>query len=84
VARYYSDTHPEMEALQIELMRSSPAWRKIEMLTALNRSARSLALAGLQQRHPLANEAELERRLADLLLGPDLAHKIFAEKEDAA
>ena len=84
MASYYSDTHPEMEALQIELLRSAPPWRKMEMLAALNSSARSLALAGLRQRHPQASEAELRRLLADLLLGPDLARKIFAEKEDCA
>ena len=82
MAPYYSDTHPKMEALQIELMRTAPPWRKIEMLTALNSSARSLALAGLRQRHPQASSAELRRRLADLLLGPDLAYKVFSEKED--
>ena len=73
-----------MEALQIELLRTAPPWRKMEMLAALNRSARSLALAGLRQRHPQASEAELRRLLADLLLGPDLARKIYAEKEDGA
>ena len=82
MAPYYSDTHPKMEALQIELMRTAPPWRKIEMLTALNSSARSLALAGLRQRHPQASSAELRRRLADLLLGPHLAYKVFSEKED--
>ena len=78
MASYYSDTHPEMESLQIELLRTAPAWRKMEMLAALNSSARSLALAGLRQRHPQASEAELRCLLAGLLLGPDLARKIFA------
>ena len=84
MASYYSDTHPEMEALQIELLRTAPAWRKMEMLAELNSSARSLAMAGLRQRHPKASKAELRRQLADLLLGPDMARKIFAEKEDSA
>jgi hypothetical protein len=84
MASYYSDTHPEMESLQIELLRTAPAWRKMEMLAAVNSSARSLALAGLRQRHPQASEAEIRRLLAGLLLGPDLARKIFALKEDNA
>ena len=84
MAPYYTDTHPEIEALQIELLRTAPPWRKMEMLAALNSSARSLALAGLRQRHPQADEAQLRRLLADLMLGPDLARKMYAKKEDGA
>jgi len=73
-----------MEALQVQLLRTAPSWRKMEMLAGLNASARSLALAGLRQRFPQASEAELKRRLADLLLGPDLARKVVGEVEDAA
>jgi len=79
---YYSDTHPKMEALQVQLLRTAPPWRKMEMLAALNASARALALAGLRQRYPQAGEAELRRRLADLLLGPDLARKVCGELSD--
>jgi len=50
----------------------------------LNASARNLALTGLRQRLPHASEAELNRRLAYLLLGPDLARKALGEVEDAA
>jgi hypothetical protein len=73
-----------MEDLQIMLLRNSPPWRKMEMLRGLNASARGLALAGLRQRYPQAGESELNRRLADLLLGPDLARKVCGEAEDAA
>jgi hypothetical protein len=79
----YSDTHPKMEALHIRLLRESPPWRKMEMLARLNATARTLALAGLRQRYPQASEDELHRRLADLLLGPDLARKVYGEPEHA-
>jgi hypothetical protein len=81
---FYTDTFPAMEALQVQLLRTAPPWRKMEMLAGLNASARSLAVIGLRQRYPHAGEAELERRLADLLLGPDLARKVLGEAEDAA
>jgi len=80
----YSDTDPKMEALQIRLLRESPAWRKMEMLAQLNASARLLALSGLRQRYPGASESELHRRLADLLLGEDLARKVYGEIKDAS
>ena len=73
-----------MEALQVQLLRTAPSWRKMEILAGLNASARNLAIVGLRQRFPHATDAELNRRLADLLLGPDLARKVFGEVEDAA
>jgi hypothetical protein len=80
----YSDTDPKMEDLQIRLLRETPIWRKLEMLAQLNRSARLLALSGLRQRYPLAREIELRRRLASLLLGEELARKVYGELEDAS
>jgi hypothetical protein len=81
---YYSDTHPKVEALQIRLLREAPSWRKMEMLAGLNAAAKSLALTGLRQSHTKASESELRRRLADLLLGEELARKVYGELEDAA
>ena len=72
-----SDTHPKMEALQIQLWRQASPTRKMHMLAQLNASAHRLALMGLRSRFPNANEAELRRRLADLLLGEELASKVY-------
>jgi hypothetical protein len=74
---YSSDTHPRMENLQIRLLREAPPWRKMEMLAELNAAANTLALAGLRRLHPQSGEAELRRALADLLLGEDLARKVY-------
>lgn len=75
----YSDTHPKMEALQIQLWRQANPTRKMHMLAQLNASVRMLALAGLRSRYPHASEAELRRRLAGLLLGEDIARKVYGE-----
>ncbi len=74
-----SDTHPKMEALQIQLWRQASPTRKMHMLAQLNASAHTLALMGLRSRYPHANEAELRRRLAGLLLGEELARKVYGE-----
>ena len=79
---YYNDTDPKMEALQVQLLRGAPSWRKMEMLASLNAYARELALSGLRQRYPQAEEAELHRRLTDLLLGPELARKVLGDLEN--
>jgi hypothetical protein len=73
----FPDTHPEAERVQIELLRQAPAWRKLEMVGQLNQTVRTLALSGLRQRHPEATPQELRRRLADLLLGPNLAAQVY-------
>jgi len=80
----YSDTHPKMEALQIQLWRQATPTRKMEMLGQLNASARTLALMGLRSRYPQAGEAELRRRLAGLLLGEELARKVYGDINHAA
>jgi hypothetical protein len=66
-----------MEALQIELWRSASPTRKMQMLAQLNQSARLLELAGLRSQYPESSETELRRRLAGLLLGEEIAYKVY-------
>jgi len=73
----FPDTRPEAEAVLIRLLREAPPWRKLEMVDQLNQSVKLLALAGLRQRFPLDNDDRLRRRLADLLLGDELALKVY-------
>jgi hypothetical protein len=68
-----------MEALQIEFWRRASPTRKMHVLAHLNASAHTLALAGLRSRYPQASEAELRRRLASLLLGEEIARKVYGE-----
>ena len=83
MAPYYDDTNPKIEALQAELLRELPPWRKMEMLAELNAFARELALSGLRRRFPQAGEAEISRRLADLMFGAETARKFFGEQDHA-
>lgn len=79
----FSDTHPKMEALQIELWRSASPTKKMQMLAQLNQTARLLALTGLRSQYPQSSEDELHRRLAGLLLGEEIACKVYGELPDA-
>ncbi len=72
-----SDTHPKMEAMQIQLWRQASPTRKMHMLAQLNASARLLAMTGLRSRFPTASEAELRFKLAALLYGDVLANKVY-------
>jgi len=78
-----SDTHPKIEALQIQLWRQASPIRKMNMLAQLNASARMLAMTGLRARFPQASEAELRFKLASLLLGDELARKVYGESHHA-
>ena len=71
------DTDPEVERLQVERLRKMPAWRKMALMAELSESVRMLALAGLRQRYPSDTPAQRRRRLADLLLGPELAARAY-------
>jgi hypothetical protein len=73
----FADTDPQAEAVLINLLRQASPERKLAMVGELNNTVRTLALAGLRQRFPAAGSAELQRRLADLLLGADLARKAY-------
>lgn len=73
----FSDTSPEAEAVQMDILRSMPVWRKLELVSELTMTARGLTLAGLRERFPDASPQELHRRLATLLLGPGLAAKVY-------
>ncbi len=76
------DTTPEAEAVLFQLWREAPAWRKLQLMEDLNRTARHLALLGLRRRFPEASEAELRRRLASLLLGEELATRVYGPLPD--
>lgn len=71
------DTTPEAEAVLLALLRTASPARKWAMVGQMNRTVRTLALAGLRQRHPVATDAQLRRYLADIVLGEALAEKVY-------
>jgi hypothetical protein len=77
------DTHPEIERIQLELLRQMPTWRKLELVGDMTEAVRTLALAGLRQRHPGDTPEQRRRRLADLLLGPELAERVYGPMQEA-
>jgi hypothetical protein len=72
-----TDTQPEAEAVLIELLRQAPPWRKLAQVGQMNVTVRLLLIQGLCQRHPDADESEIRRRLAALLLGQEVAEVVY-------
>ncbi len=79
-----NDNLPETERVHIELMRQAPAWRKLQVMDQMNQSLRLLAMSGLRSRYPSASEERLRRLLADLLLGPQLAKRVYGPLDEHA
>jgi hypothetical protein len=86
MSRLFEDTDPKAEEVLIRLLREMPPWRKLEMVGQMNLAVRQLAIAGLKTRHPNDPPELIRRRLADLMLGPELAEKVYGpliEEKDA-
>jgi len=79
-----TDTAPHIERLQIERLRQMPARRKLALVGEMNQAVRDLALAGLRQRHPNDTPARRQRRLAGLLLGAELATRVYGPAPEEA
>lgn len=78
-----SNTSPETEAVLNALLRRAPVWRKFRALGQLNAMAKSLALNNLRERHPHATDAELQRLLADRILGEEVAAAVYGPYSQA-
>ncbi|MBM3123356.1 MAG: hypothetical protein FJZ97_14400 [Chloroflexi bacterium] len=72
-----SDTSRKVEELQIGLIRRMPTWKKLALLDDLNETVKAFAISGIKQRHPEATPERVRRLLADLMLGPELAGKVY-------
>lgn len=77
MARLFEDTHPAIEAMLIAGLREMPVSRRWTNVRQLNVMVRTLAISNLRQMYPSASQTELHRRLADRLLGPELAGKVY-------
>lgn len=74
--RLFDDTSPDAEEFIIVVIGRTPPCRKMQMIMEMIETTRRLAEAGLRQRYPDAGNTGLRRRLADLVLGPELAHPL--------
>ena len=78
-----SHTSPGARATVLEIYRKMPTWRKVELVEDANRTARQLAMIGLRSRHPGESTERLRRRLLGLVLGKELATKIYGPLQEA-
>jgi hypothetical protein len=77
MSNLFPDTQPEAEAVLIRLLREAPPWRKLAMVWQMNAAVKTMMLSGLRERFPKETPEMLQRRLAELLLGEELAQKVY-------
>ena len=54
-----------------------PSWKKLAVVDDLNETVKAFAVSGLKQRHPNASPRQIRRKLAELVLGEELANKVY-------
>lgn len=73
----HADTDEWAEEIMFKFYREAPAWQKLEMAAKLTQDVLALAQIGLESRHPMESPAQIRRRLADLVLGEELAMRVY-------
>lgn len=79
----FSDTDEKTERVLIELLRTSPAWKKLDQVEELTETSRQLTLSALRKRHPQASEQELRLKLAALLFGRETVIRAYGRDPEA-
>lgn len=80
--RLAADTPEAVERLQIESWRAMSPPRKAAIVTALTQTMYDVARAGVRHRFPGATPREQVLRLAVVLLGLDLARRVYPDVAD--
>lgn len=73
----FSDTTPEAEAVLLAGYRDMPGWKKWQCVVDLNLALKSLQLADIKAKYPLADDYELKMRLASRWIEPELMKVAF-------
>jgi len=68
----------------IAVMKTLPAWRKLELLDDACETTQALMLAGLRRRFPGTSEKALHRLLMDRLVGEETAERVWGLRVDSS
>jgi hypothetical protein len=79
-----ADTHPEVERVQVRLLRQAGAARRLALALSLTQSALALSAEALRRRYPHLPAEELRLRGVALRYGEALASRLRADLERRA
>ena len=72
-----SDTSPSADSIQIDLLRKTPTWKRLRVAAEMSETVMLLSRIGVARRNPGASRAELQRLAAEVILGPELALRVY-------
>ena len=72
-----TDTHSSIEKILIDNYRKRTVLEKLKMVKEINQTCQSMALAGIKQRYPDADDGELRLRLGALWLDKKIMLKVY-------
>lgn len=80
----HSDTTRAAQDEYFRRLQQLTPLQSLLIMDSLSRSVRELAMAGLREQYPHADEAELRWRLTALLYGDDFATRVLGDCPDEA
>ncbi len=78
-----ADTDPKAERVYTSILRQLSVGEKAELIADMAESGRELVLLSLRKRHPQASDKEILRYLAERMLGPELAGRVYGPLPEA-
>lgn len=73
------DTSPEMERVQIDMLRKMSISERFTLIESWSQFIREVAKQGIRRDYPNASEEEVTLMLASRLYGHPLAERIYAD-----
>ena len=74
-----ADTTAAIEQRQIDAWRRLSPLERLRLVSDTTRAVTNLSLAGIRRRHPQASERECFVRLAAILLGVEIARRVYPD-----
>jgi hypothetical protein len=71
-----TDTRQQAETVLVALLRKKAPWEKLQMVSQLNATMRTLMMTGIAHRNPELNEQQRRRKLFEQILGTETAEKV--------
>ncbi len=73
---YYQDTHPEVEKVQVNLLRKAGPAKRLSITLSLSQGVIALSKQALKKAHPDLNDNELKILFLKNCYGADIAEKV--------
>ena len=80
---FLADTDPKAERVYTAILRRLSAWEKANLIADMAESGRELVLLNVRKRHPDTGDEEILRYLAQRMLGPELAGRVYGPLPEA-